>query len=346
MHGAVQSKKDQAVKYPTKDAVFILTSNWRAHAIKELLRTDPNAAYARFHDEYFANLSLPDNPFGKEETLRRLKAGHALAGLDSFGFVLFDEPSREQRFALVQKVLEGMDGLVWTPRALEWMQRRAEAKSRGQGLALTESAVFGAVASAIEVQNFTCSLNKARVVLYAPRDELLAKVLCEGQAKEPSSLAEPSPPSSYTRSSSSAGESCVDSREQSKDAVSHEEIDVQPEPLVNVQPEPLVIVQSHWDLWIEWLRTWCTALVIVYALVYWLFPLLQILGLASFMFVLGVVLAVIWAICPYIRPFVMALWEIFKFLGSLVINQPGLAAIVLVFLLLQTWWWRRVKRHH
>lgn len=155
-HGYIQDKKDSSVQYPTSNAIFILTSNCFAEEISWFFKHYSNwkTVYDEFNKRVFTNSSLrcgdSGHPFAKPEFIRRLRSGHALSGLSEYGFVLFEEPTVEQRLLLVDKSLESLQAyykqvggdLFWTSGAMAHLRRLAK---NSRNFALTETSIQSAV---------------------------------------------------------------------------------------------------------------------------------------------------------------------------------------------------------
>lgn len=140
--GYVQDKKNTTFRYPTKDAIFIMTSNCFSNVIVDRLTKDPNdfEGTSWFLANAIADGNiLSENPkencksLQKQDFFRRLRAGHASAGLEEFGFVVFGPPTKENARAAIRYFLhelnEDYDGkLFWTENALSFLIRASERK--------------------------------------------------------------------------------------------------------------------------------------------------------------------------------------------------------------------------
>ncbi len=196
--GFVQNKKDTSQRYATRDAIFVLTSNCFADTIAEASARHGPGAAERISIEVERAMALaPDGSrcawFRKKEVMRRMKAGHAFANLQRFGFVVFEPPSLEAVDAMVLHFLreysDALDTtkLAWTANAELLLRQLARQRftATGGGLGDVHSFLNGHLLAVIRGEMQACgALEMWSMLLFAKGGELGAKMVdCDGDGQ-------------------------------------------------------------------------------------------------------------------------------------------------------------------
>jgi ATP-dependent Clp protease ATP-binding subunit ClpA len=201
--GFVQDKKESGTRYPTKDAIFVLTSNCFASTISNGF-FEQNGDISKISEQVLEEMNKEKvgsggscDAFRKEELMRRLQAGHAMSDLQDFGFVVFTPPTMHQIDEIVLFFLRDykkkhfMGSFFWTQRALVYLQklaRRVSTQSGGiGGLSKVSSTLANEVTKTIRIALEDCELDLESDLLLVHRKNSLQALIttCSAQTNRP-----------------------------------------------------------------------------------------------------------------------------------------------------------------
>ena len=186
--GFVQDKKNAAKKFPTKDAIFVLTSNCFAEEITNSSRKHPGDARKISEDILKLMMSASSvgaigkecEAFRREDVMRRMKAGHAMADLSRYGFIVFLPPSGEQIDSIVEWFMKDyhekhskarVQDVYWTENAMKNLKLRARkiASEGGGGISRVNSELSGEITRLMR----TICTQPGEILLYEQGGELI-----------------------------------------------------------------------------------------------------------------------------------------------------------------------------